>query len=101
MRQSEYFRYGRPVKLHGFQKYSNEGKKIKFVHPPYYVAQPGTPGRTNLPGHLTDPHGTPIALVYAFRYLLSTIYISVSACSHVPICTPTLLLVHYTPRTKS
>ena len=27
MRQSEYFRYGRPVKLHGFQKYSNEDKK--------------------------------------------------------------------------
>ena len=59
MRQSEYFRYGRSVKLHGFQKYSNEGKKIKFVHPPYYVAQPGTPGRTNLPGHPADPHGTP------------------------------------------
>jgi len=59
MRQSKYFRYGRSVKLNGFQKYSNEGKKIKFVHPPYYVAQPGTPGRTNLPGHPTDPHGTP------------------------------------------
>jgi hypothetical protein len=58
MRQSEYFRYGCPVKLHDFQKYTNEDKKIKFIHPPHYAAQPDTPGRTNLPGHLTDPHGT-------------------------------------------
>jgi hypothetical protein len=71
MRQSEYFCYGRSVKFHGFQKYSNEGKKIKFVHPPYYVAQPGTPGRTNLPAHPTDPMRTSIALVYALRYVLS------------------------------
>ena len=59
MRQSEYFRYGRPVKLHGFQKYSNEDKKIKFIHSPHYAAHSGTLGRTNLPGHPTDPHGTP------------------------------------------
>ena len=59
MRQSEYFRYSRPVKLHGFQKYSNEDKKIKFIHPPHYATHSGTPGRTNLPGHPTDPHCIP------------------------------------------
>ena len=36
-------------------------------------------------GTRPTPTVPPIALVYAFRYLLSTIYISVSACSHVPI----------------
>jgi hypothetical protein len=62
MRQSEYFRYGCPMKLHGFQKYSNKGKKIKFAHPPHYDSQPGTPGNTDLPGHPAHPHGTPMSV---------------------------------------
>ena len=100
MHESELFCYGAPMKLSGFKKYSNEGRNIKFVHPPNYVAQPGTPGLANLPGHPTDPHDTPnsVDLCISFVYWQ---YSSIRACSHVPICTLTLLLVHYMPRTKN
>jgi len=73
MRQSEYFRYGRSVKLHGFQKYSNEGKKsnsyilLIMSHNPAHQDAPTSQGTQPTP---TVP---PIALVYAFRYVLSTI----------------------------
>jgi hypothetical protein len=47
-------------------------------------------------GTRRTPTAPPIALVLAY------VFNSVSACSHVPLCTPTLLLVYcmYTPRTK-
>ena len=73
MRQSEYFRYGRPVRLHGFQIYSNEDKKSNsytlFImsHIPAHQDAPTSQGTRPTP---TVP---PIALVYAFRYVLSTI----------------------------
>ena len=70
MRQSEYFRYGRPVKVHAFQKYSNEDEKIKFTYPPHYAAHSGTPGRTNLPGHPADHHGTPNSVGVPLRPII-------------------------------
>mgnify|MGYP000070359181 CR=1 FL=1 len=42
-----------------FQKYSNLDKKNQIHTPSSLCRTTGTPGRNNLPGYLTDPHGTP------------------------------------------